>query len=122
MFHLSIHTLNEFRLPRNISEQEHFSTLWRFYYYYSNYIQKSQPKDKLANEELMPYVTTLMYQEQGPWPIRISVLLENIIMEATHKRTVERSLKQCEEILKLVTTSDSVSNFHRYVFVQAEHD
>lgn len=61
----------------------------------------------------MPYLTTLMYQEQGPWPIRISVLLENITMEATHKRTVERSFKQCEEILKLVTTPDSVSNFHR---------
>lgn len=59
-----------------------------------------------------------MYQEQGPWPIRISVLLENIIMEATHKRTVERSLKQCDDILKLVTTSDSVSNFHRYAFIE----
>lgn len=79
----------------------------------SNYIQKSQPKDKLANEELMPYLTTLMYQEQGPWPIRISVLLENIAMESTHRRTVERSLKQCEDILKLVITSDSVTNFHR---------
>lgn len=79
----------------------------------SNYIQRSQPKDKLANEELMPYLTTLMYQEQGPWPIRISVLLENIAMEATHKRTVERSLKQCEEIVKFITKPDSATNFHR---------
>ncbi|XP_055311186.1 tetratricopeptide repeat protein 27 isoform X2 [Sitodiplosis mosellana] len=86
-----------------------------------NYIQKSQPKDKLANEELMPYLTTLMYQEQGPWPIRISVLLENISMEATHKRTVERSLKQCEEIMKLVTKSDATSNFHRLSFVYASY-
>lgn len=80
---------------------------------HSNYIQKSQPKDKLANEELMPYLTTLLYQEQGPWPIRISVLLENITNEATHKRTVERSLKQCEEIMKLVTKPDSTTNFNR---------
>lgn len=61
----------------------------------------------------MPYLTTLMHQEQGPWAIRISVLLENITMEATHKRTVERSLKQCEEIVKLVTNTDSTTNFHR---------
>lgn len=81
----------------------------------SNYIQKSQPKDKLANEELMPYLTTLMYQEQGPWSIRISVLLENITIESTHKRTVERSLKQCEEIMKLVTKPDSTTNFNRYI-------
>lgn len=54
-----------------------------------------------------------MYQEQGPWPIRISVLLENITMEATHKRTVERSLKQCEEIVKMLRTPDATTNFHR---------
>lgn len=61
----------------------------------------------------MPYLTTLLYQEQGPWPIRISVLMENIVMEATHKRTVERSLKQCEQVLKLVQTADYSSNFLR---------
>lgn len=90
-----------------------FSNQTIFFIPYSNYIQRSQPKDKLATEELMPYLTTLMYQEQGPWPIRISVLLENIAMEATNKRTVERSLKQCEEIVKMVRKSDATTNFHR---------
>lgn len=89
---------------------------------FSNYIQKSQPKDKLANEELLPYLTTLLHQEQGPWPIRISVLLANITMEATHKRTVERSLKQCEQILKLVTTNDdSTTNFQRLSYFYASY-
>lgn len=87
-----------------------------FGYVLSTYIQRSQPKDKLAHEELEPYLTTLMYQEQGPWPIRISVLLENVIAEATHKRTVERSLKQCEEIVKLISKSDSATNFNRCAF------
>lgn len=85
-----------------------------FEYIFSNYIQMSQPKDKLANEELMPYLTTLLYQEQGPWPLRIAVLLANITMESTNKRTVERSLKQCEELLKLVTVPDLTKNSERY--------
>lgn len=81
---------------------------------FSNYIQQSQPKDKLADEELMPYINTLLYQEQGPWTIRISALLANISIESSKKRTVERSLKQGEEILKLITVADSMNNIDRY--------
>lgn len=74
---------------------------------YSNFIQKSQPKDKLADEELQPYISTLLYQQHGPWIIRINSLLLNIKLEATHKRTVERSLKQCEDIVNIMYRTDT---------------
>ncbi|XP_055629741.1 tetratricopeptide repeat protein 27 [Toxorhynchites rutilus septentrionalis] len=62
----------------------------------------SQPKDKLADEELEPYITSLLYQEFGPWATRTAVLFLNINQEANHKRTVDRSLKQCEELVHLM--------------------
>lgn len=58
-------------------------------------------------EELRAYLTTLLYQDNGPWAVRFSTLLANIKMEATHKRTVERSLKQCEDLMKLFEGSPS---------------
>lgn len=63
----------------------------------------------------MPYLVTLLEQEHGPWAIRIAALLSNILFESTHKRTVERSLKQCEQVFKLLTTENSATNFHRYI-------
>lgn len=85
------------------------------------YIQLSQPKDKLADEEVLPYLTTLLYQECGPWPIRVAALLLNISMEATHKRTVERSLRQCEEILKLTTDAGDADAFQRLSYAYASY-
>lgn len=83
------------------------------------YIQRSQPKDKLANEEVTPYLSTLLYQECGPWPVRVAALLLNISMESSHKRTVERSFRQCEEVLKHVTTASEVEPFQRLSYVYA---
>lgn len=62
----------------------------------------------------MPYLLTLLQQEHGPWSIRIAALLSNITFESSHKRTVERSLRQCEQIFKLLTAADNAKNFHRY--------
>lgn len=44
----------------------------------------------------------MLYQENGPWPCRIAALLENIHLEENHKRTVDRSLKQCEDVIRLI--------------------
>lgn len=77
-------------------------------------MQTSQPKDTLADEELLPYLNTLLQQDNGPWPIRLSALLLNVAFEANHKRTVERSLRQCEELLKLLTTPDTTTTANRY--------
>ncbi|XP_053685328.1 tetratricopeptide repeat protein 27 [Sabethes cyaneus] len=64
------------------------------------YLKHSQPRDKLADEELQPYLTTLLYQKHGPLATRIAALLFNIQLEANHKRTVERSFKQCEDLIR----------------------
>lgn len=42
-------------------------------------------------------------------------------MEATNKRTVERSLKQSEEIVKMLRKSDATTNFLRLSFVYASY-
>lgn len=77
----------------------------------------SQPKDNLSNEEVQPYITTLLYQPHGPWLTRINTLLANIKLESTHRRTVERSLRQCEEILAIInSTETSVSCRFSYCF------
>lgn len=77
------------------------------------YTLKSQPKDNLADEEVTPYLTTLLYQPHGPWASRITTLLLNITQESNHKRTVERSLKQCEEVVKLLEERDNSTVFQR---------
>lgn len=85
------------------------------------FIQRSQPKDKLADEELQPYLTTLLYQDSGPWPTRITCLLENILNEANHKRTVDRSLKQCEQLLTQLNPDDDDRIWQRFSFVYASY-
>ncbi|XP_058833342.1 tetratricopeptide repeat protein 27 isoform X2 [Topomyia yanbarensis] len=84
------------------------------------FLKYSQPKDKLADEVLEPYITSLLYQEHGPWAARISSLFLNVCQEANHKRTVDRSLKQCEELVHLID-SDSIPMPHRlsYAFCSA---
>jgi tetratricopeptide (TPR) repeat protein len=69
------------------------------------HIELSQPKDKLAHEELAPYLTALLSQSHGPWMVRVLALLMNIRLEASHRRTVERSLKQCEDIVHHINNS-----------------
>lgn len=61
----------------------------------------------------MPYLTTLLYQPHGAWSNRITSLLLNIAQESNHKRTVERSLKQCEEVVNLLTVGEEATVFQR---------
>ncbi|XP_037933632.1 tetratricopeptide repeat protein 27-like [Teleopsis dalmanni] len=68
-------------------------------------LKRSQPKDRLADEELEPYIQTLLYQECGPLQVRLAVLLLNCVQESSQRRTVERSWKQCEEAVKLLNES-----------------
>ncbi|XP_053953495.1 tetratricopeptide repeat protein 27 [Anastrepha ludens] len=65
-------------------------------------LKRSQPKDRLADEELEPYTKTLLYQEHGPLQVRQSALLLNCVQESNQRRTVERSWKQCEGAVKLL--------------------
>lgn len=80
-------------------------------------LKRSQPKDRLADEELEPYTQTLLYQEHGPIQVRQSSLLLNCVQESQHRRTVERSWKQCEEAVKLLSEKEySVKARFSYAF------
>ncbi|CAK1545127.1 unnamed protein product [Leptosia nina] len=63
------------------------------------YLQKAQPKDDLLEEELRPYIDAVLYQKSGAWPCRVAALLIRCKLEASHKRTVERAMLQCETIV-----------------------
>ncbi|XP_034840179.1 tetratricopeptide repeat protein 27 [Maniola hyperantus] len=63
------------------------------------YIQKSQPKDDLRDEEIKPYIEAILLQKSGPWSTRVAALLIRCKLEANHKRTVERAMLQAEAIV-----------------------
>uniref|UniRef100_A0AAG5D4W6 Tetratricopeptide repeat protein 27 n=1 Tax=Anopheles atroparvus TaxID=41427 RepID=A0AAG5D4W6_ANOAO len=69
------------------------------------FLYVSQPKEQLVLEELRPYITSLVYQQFGPWMTRVAALYLNANTEATHKRTVDRSLRQIEELVHQFDTS-----------------
>jgi tetratricopeptide (TPR) repeat protein len=68
----------------------------------------SQPKDKLADEEIQPYLRILLTQENGPWILRLDALRMNIKLESNHQRTVERSLRQCEDLVMMINNKTEV--------------
>ncbi|XP_055856573.1 tetratricopeptide repeat protein 27 [Episyrphus balteatus] len=69
------------------------------------HVKRSQPTDRLAEEEIEPYINTLLYQDHGPLAVRLATLLLNISQECKQNRTVERSLKQCEEVVNVINGS-----------------
>ena len=83
------------------------------------FLELSQPKDKLADEQLEPYLMVLINQEFGPWILRLDTLQLNIKLESNHRRTVERSLRQSEELVAGIGTDDdkvSVTQKLSYIF------
>uniref|UniRef100_A0A182UPB7 TPR_REGION domain-containing protein n=1 Tax=Anopheles merus TaxID=30066 RepID=A0A182UPB7_ANOME len=68
------------------------------------FLYVSQPKEQLTLEEIQPYITSLVYQQHGPWATRVATLFLNATTEATHKRTVDRSLRQIEELVQQLDT------------------
>ncbi|XP_022121980.2 tetratricopeptide repeat protein 27 [Pieris rapae] len=76
------------------------------------YLQKSQPKDALLEEELRPYIDAVLNQKSGPWASRVAALLIRCKLEGNHKRTVERAMLQCETIVNekaVVSTTNRLS-------------
>uniref|UniRef100_A0A182YR29 TPR_REGION domain-containing protein n=1 Tax=Anopheles stephensi TaxID=30069 RepID=A0A182YR29_ANOST len=64
------------------------------------FLYVSQPREQLTLEEIQPYITSLVYQRFGPWATRVAALFLNATIEATHKRTVDRSLRQMEDLIQ----------------------
>ncbi|KAL2723825.1 tetratricopeptide repeat protein 27 [Vespula maculifrons] len=62
-------------------------------------LQLSQPRDKLTDEEISPYVTRVIDNTKN-WSLKRTALYYRCIYEANDKRTVERSMLQAEYLLK----------------------
>lgn len=92
--------------------QELSSIMQNFLIINTRYLEISQPKDKLSDEEIKPYLMLLLRQSNGPWSIRLNTLQMNIAFESNHKRTVERSLRQCEDLVNTINSNDGTSK-HR---------
>ncbi|XP_075969928.1 tetratricopeptide repeat protein 27 [Anticarsia gemmatalis] len=73
------------------------------------YLLKSQPKDAILNEEIQPYIETVLTQKKGAWSTRVAALLIRCKLEANHKRTVERAMLQCETIVNDKTGASSTT-------------
>ncbi|XP_023018617.2 tetratricopeptide repeat protein 27 [Leptinotarsa decemlineata] len=58
----------------------------------------AKPQDELQTEELQPFVNMVLKQKNS-YAVRIAALLLRCKLEMKNKRTVERSLSQCEEII-----------------------
>lgn len=77
----------------------------------------SQAQDSLFQEVMAPILVTLLNQEHGPWLVRINALLTNIKLESNHKRTIERSLKQAEELVNVIKSGKTPATLRfSYIF------
>ncbi|KAF2884216.1 hypothetical protein ILUMI_21951 [Ignelater luminosus] len=61
----------------------------------------SKPQDDLYYEEVKPFLDLLLTQN-NTWTLRATILLIRCKLERNHKRTIERSLLQCEEICNCI--------------------
>ena len=75
-------------------------------------VKKSKPKDDLANEQLIPYLETVLsvQLEDQIWALRTNALLERSKLERDNRRTVERSLMQIETLLDSIRQSENYEN------------
>lgn len=81
------------------------------------YLQISQPKDKLSDEGILSYIMLLLKQSHGAWCIRLDSLLMNIKLESSHRRTVDRSLRQCEAILNYINSENDLKPTEKLSYI-----
>ncbi|XP_031831072.1 tetratricopeptide repeat protein 27-like [Nomia melanderi] len=62
-------------------------------------LQLSQPKDKLTDEEIKPYLTAIIDHTKN-WSLKMSSLFHRCSLESTDKRAVERSMMQLEYLIQ----------------------
>ncbi|XP_076247464.1 tetratricopeptide repeat protein 27-like isoform X2 [Calliopsis andreniformis] len=61
-------------------------------------LQLSQPKDKLTDEEVKPYLNAVVDNTRN-WSLKIASLYHRCSLESTDKRTIERSMMQMEYLI-----------------------
>ena len=76
--------------------------------------KKSQAKDHLQNEELMPFLNCLLSHPKV-WAFQFSALHLRSRLECEHKRTVERSLLQTQALMELNNSKTPV-NVRQHLF------
>ncbi|XP_066250051.1 tetratricopeptide repeat protein 27 [Euwallacea similis] len=62
----------------------------------------AKPEDELRNEELLPFVELILAQ-QNTFCVRVVALCLRSKAESKNRRTIERALRQCEEVLGAFT-------------------
>lgn len=92
------------------------SAIQNFILIFIRFKELSQPKDELADEEIKPYLNMLLHQSHGAWTVRLEALLMNIKIESTHKRSVDRSLRQCEDLVNMINRDEATINRLSYTF------
>ncbi|KAL3284817.1 hypothetical protein HHI36_018956 [Cryptolaemus montrouzieri] len=58
----------------------------------------AKPQDDLQNEELQPFIDLILSQK-NTWAVRVATLLLRCKLEVKFRRTIERTLAQCREVL-----------------------
>ncbi|CAK9806155.1 Tetratricopeptide repeat protein 27 [Anthophora plagiata] len=74
-------------------------------------LQLSQPKDKLTDEEVKPYLDVVT-ENTNNWSIKTASLYYRCALESGDKRTVERSMMQIEHLIHELNSKE-VSVTHR---------
>uniref|UniRef100_A0A0C9RV43 Ttc27_0 protein n=1 Tax=Fopius arisanus TaxID=64838 RepID=A0A0C9RV43_9HYME len=59
------------------------------------HLQLCQPKDHLAEEEISPYLNTIIDNTRS-WPLKMEALRHRCLLEMRNKRTIDRALSQSE--------------------------
>lgn len=72
------------------------------------YVQQllvATPPDELQLEEVLPFLQFVL-EQKNTYCVRVATLLLRCRLESKHKRTIERCLKQCEELTKSFSRND----------------
>ncbi|XP_015601628.1 tetratricopeptide repeat protein 27 [Cephus cinctus] len=69
-------------------------------------IKISLPKDKLTDEEIIPYLTTIIENTRN-WSLKMSSLCQRCLLESNHKRTIERSMSQIEYLIEQLNNTQT---------------
>ena len=68
--------------------------------------QRSQPRDELTREELMPYLNVILNNRNPCWALKSSALLFRSKLESYERRTIERCLMQVQTIVDHLNTEE----------------
>ncbi|CAH1155646.1 unnamed protein product [Phaedon cochleariae] len=66
----------------------------------------AKPQDELQGEELQPFLNMILSLKRNTYAVRVVALLLRCKLESKSRRTIERSLGQCEEIINSLKRPD----------------